>query len=177
MNGFHQIIAVERLTSMQGDGQVIPKFKTYIWPSRTLPVVPRQDLGETVEKTKVTPPSLIKATPNTVASNTNDVCPTSVNHADDVMWHHQAKTRGFTLIIVLLLVKTHLRAKLLHSHSSHCHRSNKHYKWTLMGVLLDSASDRDLFFAIKDKSKLLSYSKSLVPQLWITLNGIFQTKC
>ena len=43
------------------------------------------NLGETVKKTKVTPPSLIKATPTNNASNPDDVNSTSVSNADDVM--------------------------------------------------------------------------------------------
>jgi hypothetical protein len=43
-------------------------------------------------------------------------------------------------------------------------------------VLLDSGSDGDLIFVSKDKPMLLPYSIRLVPQLWNTLNGIFQTK-
>jgi hypothetical protein len=35
-------------------------------------------------KDKFTPPSPMKATPNTIASNTNDVCPMSVSNADDI---------------------------------------------------------------------------------------------
>ncbi len=58
----------------------------------------------------------------------------------------------------------------------HRRRSNKNYKWTLEQVLLDSGSGGDLVFASKDKPMLLPYSKRLVPQLWNTLNGIFQTK-
>jgi hypothetical protein len=56
-------------------------------------------------------------------------------------------------------------------------RSNKNYKWTLVRVLLDSGSDRDLVIVSKDKPMLLCYSKRLVPQSWNTFNGIFQTKC
>jgi hypothetical protein len=41
-------------------------------------------------------------------------------------------------------------------------------------ILLDSGSDGDLNFVSKDKPMLLPYSKRLVPQLWNTLNGIFQ---
>ncbi len=60
--------------------------------------------------------------------------------------------------------------------SYHHHHSNKHYKWTLVRVLLDSGSDEDLVFVSKDKPMLLSYSKRVVPQSWYALNGIFQTK-
>jgi hypothetical protein len=42
-------------------------------------------LEETVEKTKFTPPSLMRATPNTIASNSNDVSTASVRDAGDVM--------------------------------------------------------------------------------------------
>jgi hypothetical protein len=43
-------------------------------------------------------------------------------------------------------------------------------------VLLDSGSDGDLAYIDKDKLMLLPSSKRLVPQLWNTLNGMFQTK-
>ncbi len=56
-------------------------------------------------------------------------------------------------------------------------RSNKHCKHRIVRVLLDSGSYSDLIFVSKDKPMLLPYSKWLVPQLWNTLNGIFQTKC
>jgi hypothetical protein len=58
----------------------------------------------------------------------------------------------------------------------HCHHSNKHYKRKLVRVLLDSGSEGDLVFVNKDKPILLPYSKRLVPQLWYTSNGVFQTK-
>ncbi len=45
-----------------------------------------------------------------------------------------------------------------------------------MRVLLDSSSDGNLVFIDKDKPMLLPSSKKLVPQLWNTLNGMFQTK-
>ncbi len=45
-----------------------------------------------------------------------------------------------------------------------------------MRVLLDSGSDGDLVFVDKDKPMLLPSSKRLVPQLWNTSNGMFQTK-
>jgi hypothetical protein len=54
--------------------------------------------------------------------------------------------------------------------------SNKHCKQKIVGVLLDSGSNRDLIFVNKDKSMLLPHSKRLVPQSWNTLNGIFQTR-
>ncbi len=42
-------------------------------------------LGETFKKTKFTPPSSIRATPTTIASNPDDVSTMSVSDADDVM--------------------------------------------------------------------------------------------
>jgi hypothetical protein len=61
-------------------------------------------------------------------------------------------------------------------HGYHRHRRNKHYKKQIVWVLLDSGSDGDLVFVNKEKPMLLPYSKRLVPQLWNTSNGIFQTK-
>ncbi len=60
----------------------------------------------------------------------------------------------------------------------HRHRSTKHYnyKQKLVWVLLDSGSNGDLVFVNKDKAILLPSSKRQVPQLWSTLNGVFQTK-
>jgi hypothetical protein len=46
----------------------------------------------------------------------------------------------------------------------------------LVRALLDSGSDGDLVFVDKDKPMLLPSLKRLVPQLWRTLNGMFQTK-
>ncbi len=61
-------------------------------------------------------------------------------------------------------------------HGYHHHHSNRHYKKKIVQVMLDSGSDGDLVFVNKDKPMLLPYSKRLVPQLWNTSNGIFQTK-
>ncbi len=44
----------------------------------------------------------------------------------------------------------------------HCRRSNKHYTWTLVLVLLDNGSDGDLVFVSKDKLMMLPYSKRLI---------------
>jgi hypothetical protein len=60
-------------------------------------------------------------------------------------------------------------------HSQHHQCSSKHYKQKLVWILLDSGSDGDLIFVDKDKPMLLPSSKRLVPQLWNTLNGRFQT--
>jgi hypothetical protein len=42
-------------------------------------------------------------------------------------------------------------------------------------ILLDSGSDGDLIFVDKDKPMLLPTAKRLVPQLWNTSSGRFQT--
>jgi hypothetical protein len=67
-----------------------------------------------------------------------------------------------------------MRGRPKHGHPRQC--SNKHYKQKIVRVLLDSGSDSDLVFVDKDKPMLLPSSKRLVPQLWNTLNGRFQTK-
>jgi hypothetical protein len=67
-----------------------------------------------------------------------------------------------------------MKGRLKHSH--HCQGSNKHYKQKLVRLLLDSGSDGNLVFIDKDKLMLLPSSKRLVPELWNTLNGMFQTK-
>ncbi len=59
-------------------------------------------------------------------------------------------------------------------HGHHHQRSNKHYKQTLVRVLLDSGSDDDLVYVDKDKHMLLPSLKRLVPQSWNTSNGMFQ---
>ena len=43
------------------------------------------NLGETCKKTKFTPPSLIKATPNDITSNETYLSMTSVSNGDDVL--------------------------------------------------------------------------------------------
>ncbi len=42
-------------------------------------------LGETVEITSYTPPSPMKATPTSIASNSNDLSTVSVSEAGDIM--------------------------------------------------------------------------------------------
>ncbi len=42
-------------------------------------------LGKSFKKTKFTPPSLIKATPNVIASNHRDICPMSFSNIGDIM--------------------------------------------------------------------------------------------
>jgi hypothetical protein len=54
------------------------------------------NLEETIKKMKVTPPSPIKASPTNIASNPDDVCPTSVSDADDVMLMSSSQKQGDT---------------------------------------------------------------------------------
>jgi hypothetical protein len=60
-------------------------------------------------------------------------------------------------------------------HSHHCQCSNKQDKKKLVRVLLDSGSDGDVIFVDKDKPMLLPNAKRLIPQLWNTSCGRFQT--
>jgi hypothetical protein len=127
----------------------------------------------------------MKATPTTIASNSNDVSTASASKASDVMMTSSSQKErilkkkstlpnkdppeGKTTTIVAVM-----RGRLKHSH--HCQRSNKHYKQKLVRVLLDSGSAGNLVFVDKDKPMLLSSSKRLVLQSWNTSNGMFQTK-
>jgi hypothetical protein len=129
-------------------------------------------LGETIEKTKFTPPSPIKATPTTIACNSNDVSTVSVSKASDVMMTSPSQKEellntnsiitnkdppeGKTTAIIAVM-----RGKPKHGHHHHC--SNKPYKQKLVRVLLTSGYDRDLVFVDKDKPMLLPSSKRLVP--------------
>jgi hypothetical protein len=110
---------------------------------------------ETVENTSFTPPSLMKATPTTIASNSRDVSTASVSEASDVMMTSSSQKEGIlkkkstlpnkdppegkTTTIVAVM-----RGRPKHSH--HRQRSNKHYKQKLVRVLLDSGSDGNLVF-------------------------------
>jgi hypothetical protein len=131
-------------------------------------------LGETVKNTSYTSPSLMKATPTSIASNSDDVSTASVSKASDVMMMSSSQKgkilkknsiipnkdppEGRTTAIV-----TMMRGRPKHS----CHRqhSNKNYKQKLVRVLLDSGSDGNLVFVDKDKPMLLPSLKRLVPQL------------
>ena len=79
-------------------------------------------LGETNKNTSYTPPCLMKATPISIASNSNDVITASVSEAGDVMMMSFSKAGDVMMTssdqkgkllkkIVLHLTKTHLRAK------------------------------------------------------------------
>jgi hypothetical protein len=83
----------------------------------------------------------MKATPNTVASNTNDMCPTSVGNADDVIVTSSSQNKGVhinystptckdppegktTAVIAVIRGKP--------KDGYHRNRSSKHYKRTLV---------------------------------------------
>jgi hypothetical protein len=142
-------------------------------------------IGETITNKNYTPPSPIKATPTSIASNSDDISTASVSKAGDVMMTSSSQKgkilrknsiipnkdppEGRTITIVAVM-----RGRPKHGH--HRQRSNKHYKQKKVQVLLDSGSDGNLVFVDKDKLMLLPSSKRLVPQLWNTSNGRFQTK-
>ncbi len=127
----------------------------------------------------------MKATPTSIASDSNDVSTASVCKAGDIMMTssdqkgkllkknsvtpNKDPPEGKTTAIV-----TVMRGRPKHSH--HHQHSNKHYKQKLVRILLDSGSDGDLIFVDKDKPVLPPSSKRLVPQLWNTSNGRFQPK-
>jgi hypothetical protein len=140
---------------------------------------------ETVVQTSFTPPSPLQATPTTIASNPNDVSTALVSKAGDVMMMSSSQKEGILKKNSILprkdppegrttAIVAVMRGKPKHGHHRQC--SNKHYKQKLVQVLLDSGSDGNLAFVDKDKPMLLPSLKRLVPQLWNTLNEIFQTK-
>ena len=126
----------------------------------------------------------MKATPTTIASNSNDISTASVSKVGDIMMTSSSQKgkilkknsiipnkdppEGRTTTIVAVM-----RGRPKHSHHRQC--SKKHYKQKLVRVLLDSGSDGDLVFVDKDKHMLLPSLKRLVPQSWNTLNGRVQT--
>ncbi len=126
-----------------------------------------------IENTSSTPPSPMKATPTTIASDSNDVSTVSVSKASDVMMTSSSQKKGIlkkkstlpnkdppegkTTAIVAVM-----RGRQKHSHHRQC--SNKHYKQKLVQVLLDSGSDGNLAFVDKDKPMLLPSLKRLVQQ-------------
>jgi hypothetical protein len=125
-------------------------------------------LGETIENTSFTSPSTLKATPTTIASNSNDVSTVSVSKASDVMMTSSNQKEGILNTNSILpnkdppegkttAIVAVMRGRPKHSHHRQC--SNKHYKQNLVRVLLDSGSDGNLIFVNKDKPMLLPSSK------------------
>jgi hypothetical protein len=68
-------------------------------------------IGETITNMSYTPPSPIKATPTSTASNADDVSTASVSKAGDVMMTSSRQKGKILKKIVLYLTKTHLRAE------------------------------------------------------------------
>ncbi len=68
---------------------------------------------ETIEQTSFTPPIPIKATPTTIASNSNDASTTSVSETSAVMMMSSSQRREYLRKRVSYLTKTHLRARSL----------------------------------------------------------------
>jgi hypothetical protein len=130
----------------------------------------------------------MKATPPSIASNSNDVSTASVSEAGDVMMTsfseagdvmmtssdqkgNLLKKMNFTLNKDPPEGKTTAIVAVMRNRPKHGHHhqhSNKHYKRKLVRVLLDSGSDGDLIF-------MLPSTKRLVPQSWNTSSGRFQT--
>ncbi len=143
-------------------------------------------IGETVTNTSYTPPSPIKATPTSIASNSDDVSTVSVSKAAGDVMMTSSSQKGKILKKNSILPnkdppegRTTTVVAVMRGRPKHgCHRqcSNKHYKKKIVRVLLDSGSDGDLIFVDKDKPMLLPSSKRLIPQSWNTLNGMFQAK-
>ncbi len=129
-------------------------------------------IGETITNTSYTPPSPVKATLTSIASNSDDKSTASVSKAGDIMMASSSQKdkllkkksiipnkdppEGKNTTIVAVM-----RCRPKHSH--HCQCSKKQYEQKLVGVLLDYGSERDLVFVDKDKPMLLPSSKSLVP--------------
>jgi hypothetical protein len=127
----------------------------------------------------------MKATPTSIASNSDDVSTASGSKAGNIMMTSSSQKEkllkknsiipnkdppeGRTTAIVAVM-----RGRPKHSHLRQC--SNKHYNQKLVHVLLDSGSNGDLVYVDIDKPMLLPSLKRLVPQLWNSLNGRFQTK-
>ncbi len=70
-------------------------------------------LGETVKNTSYTPPSPIKATPTSIASESNDISTASVSKAGDLMMTSSDQTGKLLKKKNLHLIKTHQREKPL----------------------------------------------------------------
>ncbi len=126
------------------------------------------NLGETIKKTKFTPPSQIKATPNIIANNNDGMCLSSVSCVDDITVTSSNKNKELHVSYSTPTSKDPTEGKSTAvmkvmrdkpKDGYHHHHRNKHYKQKLMQVLLDSRSDGDLVFVNKDKPMLLPYSK------------------
>jgi hypothetical protein len=109
-----------------------------------------------------------------MSSNADDIILMSPSKSKDVHVNNSTPTasnptEGRTTAVVAVM-----RDNPKDGYTHQC--SNKHCNQRIVWVLVDSGSDNDLIFVNKDKPMLLPYSKRPVPQLWNTLNGIFQTR-
>jgi hypothetical protein len=104
------------------------------------------DLEETVKKTKFTPPSPMKATPTSIASNPDEVWLMSVSDAGDIMMTSPSQNKEIHVNYSTLSKKDPPEGKITAviavmrgkpKDGYHRHRSNKHYKQKLVQVLLD----------------------------------------
>ncbi len=102
------------------------------------------EFRETIENTCFTPPGPMKATPTTIASNSNDVSTASVNKASDIMMTSSSQREGILKKKITLpnkdlpedkttAIVAVMRGRPKHSH--HRPRSNKHYTQKLVGIL------------------------------------------
>jgi hypothetical protein len=104
------------------------------------------NLGETSKKTKFTPPSPIKATPNDITSDKKGLRLTSVSNGDDVMTMSSTQNKEIHVNYSTPAKKNPPEGKTTavvavmrgnSKHGYHRHRSNKHYKKKIVRVLLD----------------------------------------
>ncbi len=97
----------------------------------------------------------MKATPTTIASNSNDASTSSVSKAGDVMMMSSSQKEGILKKNSILpnkdppegrttAIVAVMRDRPKPGH--HCQPSNKHCKQKLVRVVLDSGSDGDLIF-------------------------------
>ncbi len=93
-------------------------------------------ISETIVQTSFTPPSLMKATPTTIASNSNDASTTSVSKAGDIMMTPSSQKEGMLKKNSILPKKDPLEGKTTTMVAvmrgrprpgHHRHRCNKHY--------------------------------------------------
>jgi hypothetical protein len=100
-------------------------------------------LGETVKKTSYTPPSPMKVTPTTIASESNNVSTASVSKAGDIMMTSSSQKERILKKNSILPNKdppegktTAIVAVMRGRHGNHRQHSNKLYKQKLVRVLL-----------------------------------------
>jgi hypothetical protein len=105
-------------------------------------------------------------------SNADDVRLTSPSQSRDVHNNNSILTAPNPLESKTTSEIAVMRGNPKDSYTHLC--SSKHCKQRIVRVLLDSSSDGDLIYVNKDIPMMLPSLKRLVPQLWNTLNGIFQ---